>query len=149
MEVKNLLDPAARIEIIARINKLSPQSQAQWGKMNVSQMLAHLQMPLGVALGTHKLKRTLAGMIFGPIAKPMLYNSKPTRKNLPTDKSFVMTGTEKDFEVEKNKLIAMIDNFSESNIVDEPHPFFGKLNKVQWSKGMWKHIDHHLEQFGV
>jgi len=149
MEVKNLLDPVARQEIIERINKLNSQSPALWGKMNVAQMLAHLQMPLGVALGTHKLKRTLIGRIFGPIVKPMLYNAKPTKKNLPTDKTFIMTGSEREFEMEKSKLINMIDNFSESNMVNEPHPFFGKLNKEQWSKGMWKHIDHHLQQFGV
>jgi hypothetical protein len=60
-----------------------------------------------------------------------------------------MIGSEKDFEIEKSQLIAMIDNFSESNLVDEPHPFFGKLKTEEWSKGMWKHIDHHLMQFGV
>ena len=149
MEIKSLLDPTAKQEIILRIQKLNPQSPSQWGKMNVSQMLAHLQMPLGVAIGTHKLKRTMFGRIFGPIAKPMLFNSKPTKKNLPTDKTFVMTGSEREFDVEKNKLIAMIDNFSESNLVDEPHPFLGKLKTEEWSKGMWKHIDHHLMQFGV
>jgi len=149
MEVKSLLDPTTKQEIIVRIQKLSPQSQAQWGKMNVSQMLAHLQMPLGVAVGTHKLKRTLFGRIFGPIAKPILYNPKPFKKNLPTDKSFIMTGSEREFELEKNKVLEMLNKFSESTMVDEPHPFFGKLNKEQWSKGMWKHFDHHLQQFGV
>ncbi len=149
MEVQSLLDPGVRETIITRINKLNPQSQPLWGKMKVSQMLAHLQMPLGVALGTHKLKRTLFGRIFGPIAKPMLYNPKPFKKNLPTDPSFIMIKSEKDFEMEKDKVITMLNNFSESNMVDEPHPFFGKLNKLQWSKGMWKHFDHHLQQFGV
>jgi hypothetical protein len=67
MEIKSLLDPTAKKEIILRIQKLNPQSPAQWGKMNVSQMLAHLQMPLGVAIGTHKLKRTMFGRIFGPM----------------------------------------------------------------------------------
>ena len=56
MEVKNLFDPAVKQDIIARINKLTPQSQRQWGKMDVAQMLAHCQMPLGVATGDHKLK---------------------------------------------------------------------------------------------
>ena len=56
MEVKNLFDTTVKQEIIDRINKLTPQSQRQWGKMDVAQMLAHCQMPLGVATGKHKLK---------------------------------------------------------------------------------------------
>jgi hypothetical protein len=149
MEVKNIFDPNVKEEIIARINKLSPQSQAQWGKMNVSQMLAHLQMPIGVAEGTHKVKRTLFGRIVGPLAKSILYNDKPFKRSLPTDRSFVMTGQVKDFEKEKKGLIEMVYNFEEKNIVNETHTFFGKLTKEQWSKGTWKHLDHHLQQFGV
>jgi Protein of unknown function (DUF1569) len=111
-------------------------------------MLAHCQMPIGVADGTHKLKRTFIGRIIGPLAKPILYNEKPFKRSLPTDRSFIMTGT-KEFENEKQKLLDMVNRFSEATMVDEPHPFFGRLTKEQWSKGTWKHLDHHLQQFGV
>ncbi|MEI9911278.1 MAG: DUF1569 domain-containing protein [Bacteroidota bacterium] len=43
----------------------------------------------------------------------------------------------------------MISVFSETAMSSEPHPFFGKLTKEEWSKGTWKHLDHHLQQFGV
>jgi Protein of unknown function (DUF1569) len=149
MEVKNLFDPAVKQDIINRINKLAPDSKAQWGKMNVSQMLAHLQVPIGVAEGTHHLKRSFIGFLFGRMAKPILYNDKPFKRNLPTDKSFIMTGSGKEFETEKKKLLEMINSFTEANMVDTPHPFFGKMTKEQWSIGTWKHLDHHLQQFGV
>ena len=149
MEVKNLFEAEVKQQIIERINKLTPQSKAQWGKMTVAQMLAHLQMPIGVAEGTHKLKRSFIGFIFGPFAKKMLYNDKPFQHHLPTDKSFVMSRQDKNFEKEKQGIIKMIQNFTEENMIDEPHPFFGKLTKEQWSKGTWKHLDHHLQQFGV
>ena len=149
MEVKNLFDPAVKHEIIVRINKLTPESKALWGKMNVSQMLAHLQVPIGVADGTRQLRRTLFGRIVGPMVKQTLYNDKPFKRNLPTDPSFVMVKSEKDFETERQKLLSVVSNFSESTIVNETHTFFGKLTKEQWSKGTWKHLDHHLQQFGV
>lgn len=149
MEVKNLFDPAVKQDIIVRINKLTPQSKPLWGKMNVSQMLAHLQVPIGVADGTQKLKRTFFGRLVGPMVKQILYNDKPFKRHLPTDPSFVMINNEKDFETEKQKLLAMINSFSEAGIVNETHTFFGKLTKEQWSKGTWKHLDHHLQQFGV
>ena len=148
MEVKSLFDTTVRQDIISRINQLTPQSQRQWGKMDPAQMLAHLQMPIGVGIGAHKFPRTFIGRIFGPFAKKMLYNDKPFSRNLPTDSSFIMKDP-RDFEIEKQQLISMIYQFNENNIVDTPHPFFGKLTKEQWAKGTWKHLDHHLQQFGV
>lgn len=148
MEVKNLFDPLVKQDLINRINKLTAQSQRQWGKMDVAQMLAHCQMPLGVALGKHKLQGSFLIKLIGPFFKSQLYNSKPFKQNLPTDKSFKITDP-KDFETEKQNLIQMISDFSEIKMSGEPHPFFGKLTKEQWSKGTWKHLDHHLKQFGV
>ena len=148
MEVKNLFDTTSKQEIIERINKLSPQSQAQWGKMNVSQMLAHCQMPLGVATGANKLKRNFILSLIGPLFKKQLYNETPFKRSLPTDKSFIITDP-KEFQTEKQNLIDMINSFSEKTMSGEPHPFFGKMNKEEWSKGTWKHLDHHLQQFGV
>ena len=149
MEIKNLFDAPVKQDIINRINKLTRDSKALWGKMTVGQMLAHCQMPIGVAEGTHKLKRTFIGKLLGPLVKSILYNDKPFKRELPTDKSFIMTGTEKEFEKEKSTLLEMINNFTEQNMVDTPHPFFGKLTNEQWSRGTWKHLDHHLQQFGV
>ncbi len=148
MEVKNLFDATVKQEIIDRINKLTPQSQRQWGKMDAGQMLAHCQMPLGVATGKHKLKGSGFLKLVGPLFKGLLFNNKPFKKNLGTDKSFIMT-MPKEFEKEKSGLIQMINDFSASSMTDEPHPIFGKLTKEQWSKGTWKHLDHHLQQFGV
>ncbi len=150
MEVKNLFDPAVKQEIIDRINKLTPETKALWGKMKVEQMLAHVQVPIGVAVGTRQIKRTLMGRIFGPMVKPILYNEKPFKRSLPTDPSFVMINTtDKKFEEEKQQLLEMVNDFSEKTIVNEVHPFFGKMTKDQWSIGTWKHLDHHLQQFGV
>lgn len=148
MEVKNLLDPAVKQDIISRINKLTPEAQRQWGKMDVAQMLAHVQMPLGVGIGAHKLSRSFIGRVLGGFIKPILYNDKPFKRGLPTARTFIMKD-QKDFETEKKKLLEMIQNFKEENIVTAPHPLFGKLTKEQWSKGTWKHLDHHLRQFGV
>lgn len=148
MEVKDLFESAVKAEIISRIQKLTPATQRLWGKMDVAQMLAHCQMPLGVATGRHKLKRNFFLSLIGPLFKKQLFNQKPFPQNLPTDKSFKMA-VEKDFETEKIALIAMINDFNADTMSGEPHPFFGKLTKEEWSKGTWKHLDHHLKQFGV
>lgn len=148
MEVKNLFDPVVKQEIIDRINKLTPASQRQWGKMDAAQMMAHCQVPMGVAIGKYQLKSSFFLRLIGPLFKKLLYNDKPFKKNLGTDKSFIMKDS-KDFEKEKHSLIGMVTEYSEATMSDQPHPFFGNLTKEQWSKGTWKHLDHHLMQFGV
>lgn len=149
MEVKNLFDPAVKQEIIDRINKLTPQTNPQWGKMNVAQMLAHVQKPIGIALGTHLPKGSFLLRLIGPLFKGKLWDENPYKHSLPTDPTFVMTGEEKDFEKERSVLLNMINSFSKETIVSEHHPVFGKLTKDNWSKATWKHLDHHLQQFGV
>ena len=148
MEVKNLLDPEVKQEMIDRINRLRPASQRKWGSMDVSQMLAHCQKPIQVALGQHIPKGSFLLRVFGPMFKSSLYNDRPYSRNLPTDKTFKITSS-KDFEKEKSALVNLINNFTEDNIIKGPHPIFGKLTRDQWSLSMWKHTDHHLHQFGV
>lgn len=149
MEIKNLFDNLVKEELIERINRLTPETERKWGKMNVAQMLAHLQMQIEVAYGTRIVKGNLLMKLMVPLFKKSLYNEKPWKSGLPTDKSFITTGESKDFETEKNKLLGLVEKISETAIRDTPHPIFGKMTKEQWSNATWKHLDHHLKQFGV
>src|SRR6186713_1274614 len=115
MEVKNLFDPVVKQDIIERINKLTPESKAQWGKMNVSQMLAHLQMPIGISYGSHNPKGSFLLRLIGPLFKSKLWDENPYKQSLPTDPTFIMTGSEKDFEKEKAVLIDLVSNFNETS----------------------------------
>ena len=149
MEVKNLFDPSVKQEIIDRVNKLTAQTQRQWGKMNVSQMLAHVQMPILIAFGTHQPKGSFLLRLIGPLFKSKLWDENPYKRSLPTDPTFIMTNSEKEFEKEKSALLELIDKFTKESLVNEKHPVFGNLTKENWSKATWKHLDHHLKQFGV
>lgn len=148
MEVKNLFDAAVKTDIVARINQLTPQNQPSWGKMNVGQMLAHCQGPLGVALGVEQPKAGFLIRLIGPLFKHLLYNDTPFKQNIATAKSFIVTD-ERNFTEEKSKLVDMVNRFTQENLTDGNHPIFGKLTPEQWSKSNWKHLDHHLRQFGV
>lgn len=119
--------------------------------MNVAQMLSHLQVPMEVAVGRRKLKRTLIGMLFGKIAKKKMAGAEPFSKNLPTDKNFLITD-DKNFEAERDKVISLVKAFAEKGpavLNGDPHPFFGKMSEGEWDTLSWKHLDHHLRQFGV
>lgn len=149
--MKLLFDEKESAKIICRINKLTPDSRPNWGKMSVAQMLAHCQVPLDVAMGKHTLKRSIAGFLFGRLAKKSVVSDKPFKRNLPTAPSFIVR-EERNFELEKTKLVELVQQFSrggEAGLTKDPHPFFGALTPDEWNKSQWKHLDHHLQQFGV
>ena len=143
-----MFDTAVKQDIIDRINKLTPQTQRLWGKMDVAQMLAHVQLPISCAYGTHQVKGSFLLKLLGPFFKSVLYNEKPYKQGLPTDSSYVVVD-KKEFEAEKKGLLEKVNKFSAETVVLENHPVWGKLTKEQWSKATWKHLDHHLKQFGV
>lgn len=137
--------------ILQRIERLTPGSQRQWGKMNVAQMLAHCNMSLETAMGRNVIKRLFIGRIIGTLLKPRVLGEKPFGKNSPTDKSYIFPA-DLDFEEQKSKAIGTIKKFFEggpAGCTTYPHPFFGKFTPGQWAVFQWKHLDHHLRQFGV
>jgi hypothetical protein len=148
--MKSLFNPADNQEMLDRVNRLTPSTSAQWGKMRVDQMLAHCQGPFKVAYGELILKRGLIGLLFGSIAKKQLAGTEPFKPNLPTHPKFVVAD-QRVFQDEKEKLVALIKRFGKgpSAIVLDMHPFFGKMSSQEWDSLMWKHLDHHLRQFGV
>ena len=149
--MKSMYNKADSEAILARIRNLTADAKPLWGKMTAAQAVTHLQRPILVALGEMKLKRTLAGLLFGKMAKKSFTAEGPTKRNSPTDKNFIVKD-HPDFETEKKKLIALVQRFVSGGpeaLTTEPHPFFGPLTTQEWDMLQWKHLDHHLSQFGV
>ncbi len=148
--MKNLFNQTDSAEVIKRIEKLQPNSNREWGKMNVAQMLAHCQVPFEVFFGEKKQKRGLIGMLFGAMAKKRMLHEGAFAKNLPTAKDFIVSD-ERNFEKEKQQLITLIKRFTSTGDPHsiQKHPFFGKMSGNEWSVLAYKHLDHHLKQFAV
>ena len=149
--MKTLYQKEAADEIINRVNKLSPSTQRQWGKMNVDQMLAHCSISLETAGGIKYFPQRLIGKLIGRFFKSVVVGEKPFKKNSPTNPAFIFVNTE-GFEKEKQDLLGLINQFhqgGEARCTKNPHSFFGKLTPQEWGSLMYKHLDHHLTQFGV
>lgn len=149
--MQNIFTQKDNQEILDRIEKLNPNSQRIWGKMSVSQMLEHCQKPLEVATGSLELKRTFIGFLFGKIAKKVFLGDKPLSKNMPTVKDFIIK-TDPDFETQKSILTTIIIDFGKkgSSVIGiKTHPFFGNMTSDEWGILTYRHLDHHLKQFGV
>ncbi len=150
--MKSLFDADTFTEVKERIEKLSKDTQPQWGSMSVGQMLKHCQLPFKVADGSMALKSkpNFFKKLLFKMYKKHMYNDTPWKKNLPTPSDFKIT-SEHEFETEKNELLKQINHFVslKDNNNWPTHPFFGKFTTEQWGKMQYKHLNHHLTQFGV
>ena len=147
--MKSLFEPSTLTEVLDRVQKISPSSARQWGKMEVDQMLAHCCGALEMAMGIINPKRIFIGRIIGPLFRKKYTDDKPFDQHSPTSEELKISGR-KDFDAEKRRLITLAQQFSsggEKFTTKEPHPFFGPLTPREWGIGMYKHIDHHLRQF--
>jgi uncharacterized protein DUF1569 len=149
--MKNLFEPQTVEEVLSRVDKLQPTAQRQWGKMDAAQMLAHCSAAMDMATGRLNLKRVFIGRVLAPFVKPIFTNEKPFSKNNPTAKELVFSNPQ-DFPREQRQLREKIREFQqggEAKCTRHPHPFFGPLTPSDWARGMYKHLDHHLRQFGA
>lgn len=148
--MKTVFDPAVRDELIGRINSLNENSVAQWGKMNIHQMLKHCIIWDEWVLGTHKVeyKQSFLGKIFGKMAlKSSVKDDKPLKKNMPADRLAVKDAP-KDVERQKRVWMERIASYNHYSNPAFVHGFFGKMSTEQIGVFAYKHSDHHLRQFG-
>ncbi len=146
--MKTIFDQTTRDEIIARINKLDGNSQAQWGKMNIYQALKHCTLWDEWMQSDKKNKLAFVGWLFGKIAlKRILKDESPLTHNTPTLPELRIKETTGDIESEKKKWITLIGQYAHYSKPFFMHSFFGKMTKEQVGQLAYKHADHHLRQF--
>jgi Protein of unknown function (DUF1569) len=152
--MKDLFDPILAEDTKQRIMRLRPESERQWGQLTLAQTLAHCTSGLQMAMGAVNPKRaSFPANVIGKLIKPLVFNDdKPIRRNAPSAPELISDPKQCDFERERIQLIAAIDSFATRGAAccsQHPHPFFGPLNPQQWAVLMYKHLDHHLRQFGA
>ena len=150
--MKNIFQQETTEGLISRIEDLSPQSQRLWGKMSVSQMLAHCNVTYELVYDNkHPRPNALKRFFIKAFAKKVVVGEKPYKKSIPTAPIFLVSD-DKDFEAEKRRLI---DYLRRTQELGEPYfdgnesLSFGRLTKQEWNNMFYKHLDHHLNQFGV
>ena len=146
--MNSVFDGASRDTIISRINTLDANSKAEWGKMNVYQMLKHCILWEEMLLSKIKVKRVFIGRLIGKLLlKSEVKDDRRMVQNTPTVFELKVKDTNFDLEAEKEKWIALIEESIHASTTDFCHPFFGKMTKEQIGVHHYKHIDHHLRQF--
>ena len=150
--MKNIFSKEVTTELLNRIDQLTPETRPLWGKMNASQMLAHCNVTYKMAYSeSKKTPKGLMKLMMKFIVKPMVVSEKPYKKSMKTAPQFLMTD-EKSFQEEKKKLVDYIMKTQElgaAHFDGKESISFGKLKSQEWNNMFYKHLDHHLTQFGV
>lgn len=149
--MQSVFDVATYDDLVRRIAALRPDSPRQWGKMTPSQMLEHTARVLEMATGRKPSKQMLVGKMISWAFRGQFLGEKPFGKNSPTGPDFVITD-QPNFAMTKTRVIGLLQELhqlGEQGTDGHVHGFFGPLTGAQWGQTQFKHIDHHLRQFGV
>ena len=150
--MKNIFDHTITEEIINRINQLKPDSQPLWGKMNVAQMLAHCNVTYETVYeDKHKKPNPLMKFILKTFVKKVVVGETTYKPNNPTAPHYIISDS-RDFELKKKRLIDHLiktQQLGEKYFDNKESHSFGRLSASEWNNMFYKHLDHHLNQFGV
>ena len=150
--LETLTNHQCKREIVARVRQVRADSPRRWGRMNAAQAMEHCARGMELALGDRRPPRMFVGRILGVLVKPLAFREgEPMRMNSPTVPGLAVE-EECDLEVERQRLCGLIDRFATAGpagCTSHPHSFFGRLTPQEWSAWMYKHLDHHLRQFGA
>ena len=151
--MQNVFDAKDAQEYINRINNLTPETPRKWGKMSVDQVLAHLNVAYDLTFTPEKFPKPnfIAKFLLSRFVKPKITNEIPYKQSLPTSPAFIIAD-ERNYEEEKAKLIGNIQRVQQLGkeaFEGKENINFGKMTAQGWNNMFAKHLNHHLDQFGV
>ena len=150
--MKNIFEESVNNEVIARISALTNETQAKWGKMSVAQMMAHCSVAYEMVYeNSHPPIGGFKKFMLKLFVKNIVVGSKPYKKNSRTAPEFLISD-QRNFEKEKERLVSFINKtqeLGEEYFDNKESRAFGNLSAMEWNNMFYKHIDHHLNQFGA
>jgi hypothetical protein len=150
--MKSLLNHPDLMELEERLARLTVATPPQWGRMSAPGMVCHLTDSFQVVLGTRstsrtstRLERTLIRLI--ALTLPMRW-PKGVQTVAEVDQERGGTPPE-EFAADVARLrTAMRDFVSRVPRESLSHPIFGIVSTAEWGRWGYRHVDHHLRQFG-
>jgi uncharacterized protein DUF1569 len=148
--MKSIWEAAAQRELADRLATLSPDRRALWGKMSAQQMVCHLVESLKMALGDLAVAPKNLPLRYPPLKQLVVYVA-PFPKNAPTAPELVITATPNEWSRDVSTLTTLMDRFAARGPAGPltDHPAFGRLSPRAWGVLVYRHMDHHLRQFGA
>ena len=151
MERRDFYDAGTYEALLGRIAQLTPDAVAAWGKMTVGQVCAHCAEVAEVADGKALVGTPWFLRLLGPWIKKMVLRDKPFPRGVKTHPQYEMEAAA-DFEEQRERLLGVLDamhSAGRARAGATRHPIFGEMTADEHGWLTYKHLDHHLTQFGV
>lgn len=146
--MKSIWVKADRERLEHRLDILSVNAQPKWGKFTAPQMVTHLNEALRMGLGELPVKPRKTPFKKFPLKQLIIY-ALPFPKGAPTAPE-LLSGEAREWNGEVSRFKDLLSRFATGSHTRMPeHPAFGKLSRNAWGRLGYRHIDHHLKQFGV
>lgn len=150
--MKNIFHPETLESLVSRINRLTAASNPLWGKMSINEMLAHCNVIYELVYDQrHPRPNSFKRFILKTFWKGTVVSEKPYKRGIPTSPVFLIKD-QRDFEQEKQRLVKHLwqtQELGEEHFDGKESHSFGQLTSEEWNNMFYKHLDHHLQQFGV
>jgi hypothetical protein len=143
-------------QFIKLLYPLPATTKGKWGKMNAQQMVEHLILIFQSSSGKITAKLTTPQEHL-PKYKEFLWSNKEFRENTKAPAGLVPeepaplqhTSMQLALQELQDELDYFFNYFKTHLGVTTMHPAFGELNFEEWIQIHYKHVVHHLKQFGL
>jgi hypothetical protein len=146
---RSLFEPATRQDVLRRMRSIDPARAPLWGKMSAGKMLAHVNAALAMALGELET-RPKRSPLANPLGRLLFIYLLPWPRGAPTAPELLAQDAS-GWDDDLPRFAALLERFAaRAQGGSWPrHPAFGQMNAKQWGDLEFRHVDHHLRQFGV
>lgn len=145
----SLRNETQRGELVERLGHLRPETRAQWGSLDAARMLCHLADSLHAGLGRLAVAPGQGPAILRHFPmKQLALTVIPMPKGAKAPPELLATAPG-DFESDRRRVVEGMEESAASSGRGPEHFLFGAMSMEQWNALQWKHIDHHLRQFGM
>lgn len=149
----SLANPAAATVLITRLERLTPETMRRWGTMTAHEMLCHLADSFRAMIGERQASMVAASpfkrnaMRILALHLPMRWpRGIPTRPEVDPKRGGTRPVV---FDADRRELVALMQRFAADGVRHTSHPMFGEMPRRDWLIWGYRHVDHHLRQFGL
>jgi hypothetical protein len=149
--MSTLADSDVRASVCVRIGRLDPKASARWGRMTAHQMVCHLHDSFLVSTG-EKYASPAANIFTRTVIKWIAIRTplrwRPGFRTRPEIEQGRGGTPPVDWARDCEQLRIFIARFGAQRTFSK-HPVFGEMSQKDWFIWGYRHVDHHLRQFGV
>jgi hypothetical protein len=148
---RSLRDPTGRRSILDRLARLTPEQSRRWGRMEPAQLLPHLASGLRMALGERKVQAPSHGRLRGVVWRYLAIHRLPWPEGKIQSPPGAFSTPSLGWERDRQVVVELIERFATAapSTLGATHPTFGFMRPRDWDVLQYRHLDHHLRQFGV